>query len=395
MSTENEGAAAATPPAEPTSNPTEASGEQHSYTGSFPEQALSLDLISEDRGLQARVKLNEDHVENNLMPAVQKGLKRANEPAVVFHERVKVPPEKEGGKEKEEDRYWLADGFQWLEAHRRLGKRKMTVQVREGTRLDALKYAVGANALHGASRTTADKERAVTLCLEDENLRGMSTKYLAKLCQVSEGLTKKVREEWEKEHKVTSGTRTGADKRVRKKNITRPNAVERAAQKAIVETAGKIATAKDPEKLSAPEAGKTRPRGIKDAIGREVPEILAHVFHGNVKIDGVVMILRNAMAQIDLLRSAGVLPYLAKSFDSAIDGAISDLVYAKPAVVCASCGGEGCKECRIGDHSVGFLSSGAYAGLSKSEKAAFTKAAEEAEDGDGLGEEVTLEGAAA
>jgi hypothetical protein len=93
--------------------------------------------------------------------------------------------------------------------------------------------------------------------------------------------------------------------------------------------------------------------------------MLAHVFHGIPKIDAVIHMLKNVEAQVKALRDAGILPYLAKSFDSAISGACSDLEYAKPAVVCKECGGDGCKECKVGDHAVGFLSVGEYTRLTK------------------------------
>jgi hypothetical protein len=144
--------------------------------GNWPEEKLPLDLIEVDRDLQARVRINEDHIDRQPDAGRRARPAAGGGPAVVFHETIEVPPEKEGGKPKREDHYWLADGFQWLEAHKRLGKRGMVVQVREGSRLDALKYAVAANALHGLPRTTADKERAVRLCLENEELRKKSTK---------------------------------------------------------------------------------------------------------------------------------------------------------------------------------------------------------------------------
>jgi ParB-like chromosome segregation protein Spo0J len=362
--------------------------------GNWPEEKLPLDLIEADRDLQARVRINEDHIENNLMPAVERGQRRAGGPAVVFHETIEVPPEKEGGKPKREDHYWLADGFQWLEAHKRLGKRGMVVQVRDGSRLDALKYAVAANSLHGLPRTTADKERAVTLCLENEELRKKSTKSIAKLCQVSEGLAAKVRKSWEEANKSKVSQRVGADNRVRKSSIVRRDAVERKRQKEVIDQATKIATARDPAKLTSPEPGKTRVRGITDYVSREVPEVLAHVFHGITKIDAVKHILQNAEAQVKALRDNGILPYLAKSFENALSGAISDLEYAKPAVVCKECGGDGCKECRVGDHAVGFLSVGEYTRLSKAEKEAYVRAVEEdADDAGDLGPEVTAEDA--
>lgn len=74
-------------------------------------------------------------------------------PAVVFKDKQGV--------------HWLADGFQ-RHAARALAfpdGPEIAVDIREGSRKDALVFAAGANASHGLRRTNADKKRAVSMIL--------------------------------------------------------------------------------------------------------------------------------------------------------------------------------------------------------------------------------------
>jgi hypothetical protein len=48
-----------------------------------------------------------------------------------------------------------------------LGLAKISADVREGSRRDAILYAVGANASHGLKRTNRDKRNAVMVLLKD------------------------------------------------------------------------------------------------------------------------------------------------------------------------------------------------------------------------------------
>ena len=48
-----------------------------------------------------------------------------------------------------------------------MGLAKISADVREGSRRDAILYAVGANASHGLKRTNRDKRNAVMVLLKD------------------------------------------------------------------------------------------------------------------------------------------------------------------------------------------------------------------------------------
>lgn len=359
--------------------------------GQYEERDLPLDLITVDRDLQARVRLDQDFIENQLVPAVKKGEARKGDPAVVFHY---VTDEESGKKDKKTgepilvkvDHYDLADGFHWRQAHELAGKKKMRVQVREGDRTDALRYALSANAFHGRNRTTEDKKRAITLTLQNKKaLKADSNKAIARICRVSEQLVADVREDWEKLHGADA-TRTGADGRVRTAHRKPAGGAAKEYEREVKKAQENIATARKPEGIRIPEAGRTKPKGMLDIVGREVPETLAHVFKANVQIDGTLAALNNALVAVELLRRSGALAWANKSVESNIKAVIADLKAAKPALVCDQCGGEGCKACKLGDTPMGFFPVSYWDGLTKAEREALEKAVTEEEETSDAGE---------
>ncbi len=78
--------------------------------------------------------------------------------------------------------HWLADGFHRYAAHQLAQRTEIAVDLRQGSRRDALLYAAGANASHGLRRTTADKQRAVALVLG--NFPNLSDRKIAEICAV-------------------------------------------------------------------------------------------------------------------------------------------------------------------------------------------------------------------
>ena len=91
--------------------------------------------------------------------------------------------------------YWLADGYHRLLATERVGCLTILEEVRIGTSRDALKHALGANAHHGLPRTNADKRNAVEIALDDSEWSRLSTREIAKLCNVSHNLVAEIQRE--------------------------------------------------------------------------------------------------------------------------------------------------------------------------------------------------------
>lgn len=316
---------------------------------------LAVDRIETDRGLQARAHpLNDAHVES-LREAVSRGEKRIGKPVVVYH----VTEKDEGGNEQE--LYLLADGFHWHAAHIREGKKRIEVELREGTRSDALRYALSANATHGLPRTTADKERAIYLALSDKELRNKSTLFLSKLMHLSQGFVESRRTEIEKQFGEVQTKRV--DARGRKKE-SKLNTKRRKGQeeKDVKKSATNLVASSESvvARLSKAQKGQT------DILGNPVPEGLSQVFAARIDIKGIIAVLENAKVRVQSLRNAGALAWAPKTLDGNMEAVVADLEAAIPAVV-----SEG--------HKNGFLSQGQYDALSKTEKSALEpgKAAEQ------------------
>jgi hypothetical protein len=84
---------------------------------------------------------------------------------------------------------WVGDGFHRIEAAMGLGLEKIAAEIHTGGRVDALRYALGANANHGLRRTTGDLNQAVVMAWESREELGLgknpSARLIAELVKVS------------------------------------------------------------------------------------------------------------------------------------------------------------------------------------------------------------------
>lgn len=81
--------------------------------------------------------------------------------------------------------HYVADGFHRVEAASRAGLESIPAIQHEGTRRDALLYAVGANAAHGKKRTREDLENAYQTAVREGLCDATDTESLAALLKVS------------------------------------------------------------------------------------------------------------------------------------------------------------------------------------------------------------------
>jgi len=103
----------------------------------------------------------------------------------------------------------LADGFYRLAATRVQGAGEIIAEVRRGTRSDALKYALGANAAHGLRRTNADKRRSVEIALAE--WPKLSDRKIAEMCAVSNNFVSECRHQVSLDDTCQSSERIGKD----------------------------------------------------------------------------------------------------------------------------------------------------------------------------------------
>lgn len=144
------------------------------------EQAVStvlkIDQIGDDADLQMREAGLDAGIVAEYAEAISEGA--TFPPVTVFFD---------------DEQYWLADGFHRVGAVKKLGLETINVDVRQGSRRDALLYAVGVNAIHGLRRTTADKRRAIVAMLKDPQWARWSDRKIGKRCAVDHKTVHKVR----------------------------------------------------------------------------------------------------------------------------------------------------------------------------------------------------------
>jgi len=102
----------------------------------------------------------------------------------------------------------LADGGHRLAAARQTGRTSILVRIRQGTRKDAVKFAIQANRDHGLRFSNKDKRRAVQVCL-DVLADDLSDGAIAEMVGVSQPFVSKLRGQLITV--MSSSTRTGRD----------------------------------------------------------------------------------------------------------------------------------------------------------------------------------------
>lgn len=139
--------------------------------------SVKINQIRVDGGTQSRARLNERHVQHLVEVLSDHG---KLDPIDVIYDGAD---------------YWLWDGFHRLEAYRRARRSIIPTHVTPGTQRDAILKSCGANGRHGLPRTNADKRRAVTRLLEDEEWRAWPDSQLARAASVSREYVVRVRAE--------------------------------------------------------------------------------------------------------------------------------------------------------------------------------------------------------
>lgn len=153
---------------------------------------LPLENIDIYGGTQARVATNDEAI-SSYADAMLEGAQFP--PIAVYYDGSK---------------YWLADGFHRFLAAQRNEAETIVADVYEGSRTDALRHALGANATNGIYRSNADKRNACEVALEEWPT--MSNAVIAELCKVSPDLVRRCRLEMEKLNRIDSPKQvTGKD----------------------------------------------------------------------------------------------------------------------------------------------------------------------------------------
>lgn len=127
---------------------------------------LSIESINLDPELQPRVTLDQGTVEE-YAEAMKDGKQFPD--IVVFQDGFT---------------YWLADGYHRHAAAKKVGASSISAEIRTGSKEDALRFALSANATHGLRRSQADKRRAVITALK--RFGNLSNRELGRMTAVDD-----------------------------------------------------------------------------------------------------------------------------------------------------------------------------------------------------------------
>lgn len=142
---------------------------------------IPLARITRDPSIQCRVTINPDRVKEYAEIIKEHGHMA---PAVAFAEN---------DIKSASTVLYLADGWHRYDAEEAAGNDSMPIEVMQGTKSDALLYAVRSMCRHGERATNADKRRSAQLLVEDPVHGEMSDQQIAKLLGVSVSLVNNVR----------------------------------------------------------------------------------------------------------------------------------------------------------------------------------------------------------
>ncbi|EIE01442.1 ParB/RepB/Spo0J family partition protein [Leptospira licerasiae] len=95
----------------------------------------------------------------------------------------------------ENKRFYLADGFHRLMAHRIAGLKTIEAYVKAGDLRGAILFSTGANEDHGLRRTPEDKRKAVFTLLKDDEWSQWSDREIARIAKVSNTFVSNLRGE--------------------------------------------------------------------------------------------------------------------------------------------------------------------------------------------------------
>jgi uncharacterized ParB-like nuclease family protein len=313
---------------------------------------MSLSYLKKEsiqtKGMQVRVRLCEETVKE-YAEAMAAGAKFP--PVIVFHDGTN---------------YWLADGFHRLEAWKRNGVNSIKAEVKEGSRIDALKFAFGANNSHGLRMSNEDKRQVVLMVYENRVALGLgdvpSANSVAEMCGVSNHFADKqlgTVPSWK-----DATERQGADGRKRSLPLPPPRPpmpVPPGARFPMPPPRNEGGNGGAPSDRVGDEdqgfGGEdlspdiTIPSHLTDMLGNPVPPNIAELWMRRTELTELVKLLQKGRLAVAKAQDAGDPLWGNFNFSSVmmhIDNALANVKGAVPHCVCVYCQGIGCKACRTG-----------------------------------------------
>ena len=140
---------------------------------------ILVDQVEPDGNTQARLNLSDDAIDQYWKTITDGHINELPACDVFF----------DGSK------YWIGDGWQRYEAHKKAGIKTLYVRLRRGTERDARIFACGANKKHGVRMTLADRRNAVEILLRDPECVAWSNSKIAEHCNIDDHRVAKIRKE--------------------------------------------------------------------------------------------------------------------------------------------------------------------------------------------------------
>lgn len=172
---------------------------------------VELADIALDKATQMRANINR----NAVLDYAEMEEQGSEPPPVVLFGRFGSP------------KYHVGDGWHRILAKRKLGKKAIQAEVRDGSRRDAVLYAVGANLKHGVRPTLDDRRKACITLLKDSEWKKWTDTTIARHCGLNSQTVAKYRE-WLKPDKPATKeeVRTYVDREGRERTRTVPKPME-------------------------------------------------------------------------------------------------------------------------------------------------------------------------
>jgi hypothetical protein len=299
---------------------------------SFMIKSIKIADVVTDAGTQVRVRNDQNTIDRYaeaMMDATNKF-----PPIVVFHD----------GKS-----FVMADGFHRLLAAVKNGFLDIEADVRVGTQLDALKFALGANAAHGFQRNNEDKRRSVELALTKwPNL--VSTE-LAIMCSVSHTFVDNIRRASATVADLSGSLSTEPPKRVdldgkERRMPTKPPQGPPPPRSCV----GPPPAVRPTTAPSGPPSKPPKPEPVLDKIGREIPDECLAIWNRASEVQAhmqAISAIRGALRQADKDKDPLYAGTSFSTIESALGQAYVTLKNVVPYTVCSSCQGKLSKNCRL------------------------------------------------
>lgn len=141
-------------------------------------KTVKLDDIALDKATQMRASINR----NAILDYAELEAEGSEPPPIILFYRV--------GQKK----YHVGDGWHRIFAKRKLGKKTIQAEVRDGSRRDAILFAASANLKHGVRPTLDDRRKACITLLKDPEWYKWTDTTIAKQCGLNAKTVAKYRD---------------------------------------------------------------------------------------------------------------------------------------------------------------------------------------------------------